>query len=441
MCTASADEWPVRRQVTHAAYGHILTNVNVWSPDGKWIVYDVRSDPAGSRFDGTRIERVNAATGKVELLYEVPSSAHCGVVTCSPTDDRIVFIHGPVAPTPDWQYCAYHRRGVLLAMSRPGMIRNLDARELVAPFIPGALRGGTHVHVFSPDGQWVSHTYEDHVLAMLGDAGEHDLNQRNIGVSVPVRSVRVRRDHPRNHDGTFFTVLATRTVNHARPGSDEIERAFSDAWVGRNGYRRADGKWQKRAIAFLGNVRNDNGQLATELFIVDLPDDVTRPGDGPLAGTSTRRPMPPRGTVQRRLTYTTNRRYPGIQGPRHWPRSNPEGTSIAFLMKDADGIVQLWTVAPTGGVPRQLTRNQFGIASAFTWSPDGKWIAHLMDGSVCVTDAATGTTRRLTPRCKSPWQPRPEACVFSPDGRSIAYVCPVQQQGKTWNQIFVVNLD
>ena len=30
---------PAERQITHAPHGHILTNINVWSPDGRWIVY------------------------------------------------------------------------------------------------------------------------------------------------------------------------------------------------------------------------------------------------------------------------------------------------------------------------------------------------------------------------------------------------------------------
>jgi Tol biopolymer transport system component len=65
-----------------------------------------------------------------------------------------------------------------------------------------------------------------------------------------------------------------------------------------------------------------------------------------------------------------------------------------------------------------------------------------MDGSVFVTDAATGVSRRVTPRSKAKAEaPRPEACVFSPDGRRIAYVRPVKD-GTGWhNQIFVVMLD
>ena len=49
--------------------------------------------------------------------------------------------------------------------------RNLDARDLLPPFTPGALRGGTHVHQFSPDGHVVSSTYEDHVLVRNATAG------------------------------------------------------------------------------------------------------------------------------------------------------------------------------------------------------------------------------------------------------------------------------
>ena len=244
----------VERQITRAAHGHILTNVGVWSSNGEWIVYDVRSDPAGSVFDGDRIERVHVTTGEVRILYVSKAGACCGVVTASPIDDRIVFIHGPERPTADWSYNAWHRRGVIIHAANPGRICNLDARDLTPPYTPGALRGGTHVHTFSPDGKWIAFTYEDHVLAALGDDGDHDRNQRNVGVSVPARAVTVNRNHPRNHDGSLFAVLVTRTVNEPRPGSNEISRAVEDAWIGWNGYIRTDGRRQKRAIAFQGQV-------------------------------------------------------------------------------------------------------------------------------------------------------------------------------------------
>ena len=73
-------------------------------------------------------------------------------------DDRVAFILGPEDPTPDWEYAIHHRQGVVVHASRPGEATNLDARDLTPPFTPGALRGGTHVHIFSGDGQWVSFT-------------------------------------------------------------------------------------------------------------------------------------------------------------------------------------------------------------------------------------------------------------------------------------------
>src|SRR5512137_3497 len=72
------------KQVTSGPAGRILTNVGVWSPDGQWIVYDTRSDPAGEIFDGTRIEKVHLHTGEVKVLYTAPPGAHCGVATYSP---------------------------------------------------------------------------------------------------------------------------------------------------------------------------------------------------------------------------------------------------------------------------------------------------------------------------------------------------------------------
>lgn len=428
------------RQVTSRAQGHVLTNLNVWSPDGQWIVYDTRT---GDTFNGTRIERVNFRTGATELLFTSSSGANCGVVTHDPVSSRVVFIHGPARPEADWSYGFSRRRGAVVETGRPGVARPLDAMNYAPPFVPGALRGGSHVHVFSPDGKWVSFTYEDEVLAQLdaaGDAPAHEPNQRNIGVSVPAGPVTVAKTHPRSHDGDWFSVLVTRTVAQPAPGSDEISKAFEEGWVGQAGYRRTDGTWQRRALAFQGLVTAPDGSRHAEVFLVDLPDDLTRPGLAPLEGTATTRPAPPHGVRQRRLTFTSARKFPGVAAaPRHWLRVSPDGTRIAFLMQDEAGVVQFWTVSPDGGEPRQVTRNQTGVSSAFTWSPDGRRLAHVMDGMVCVTDAVSGVTRPLTPRRTGETAPLPEACVFSPDGRSIAYLRRVAGEAGTFSQVFAVD--
>jgi WD40 repeat protein len=428
-------------QVTDQSVNHILTNINVWSPDSKWIVCDTRSDAAGEKFDGSTIEIVNVETGEIREIYRSKNGAHCGVATFSPKDHRVVFILGPENPTADWQYGPFHRQGVVVDVERPGVAANLDARDLMPPFTAGAHRGGTHVHVFDADGAWVSSTYEDHVLAMLDankSAPAHQPNQRNIAVSVPGRPVTVAHDHPRNHNGTTFTVLVTKTTANPRPGSDEISRACEEGWVGVNGYVRADGTRQRRSLAFQGHVTAANCEIVPEVFVVDLPDDPTCAGDAALAGTETTMPVPPPGVTQRRLTFTTERKFPGIQGPRHWLRSSPDGSQIAFLMRDDDGIVQVWSVSPNGGEPRQLTRERYGVASAISWSPGGHSIAFIADNSVFTVNTDTGNATRLTPRTGDADRPRPEACVYSPNGRRIAYIRPITRDGNTLNQIFVV---
>jgi hypothetical protein len=221
-------------QVTSAPHGHVLTNTAVWSPDSAWIVYDTRPDPAGSVFEGRHIERVNVHTKEVQRLYTSKNGAHCGVVTYHPREDNVVFILGPENPTPDWTYAPSRRQGVIVEVKNPDVAIPLDARNLTPPYTPGALRGGTHVHVFSPDGKRVSFTYNDHF---------HQPDQRNVGVAF-AKPVSVPKSHSRNHDGAWFSLLVTRTTANPTPGSDEIRRAFEDAWLG------SDAK----AIAFQGEV-------------------------------------------------------------------------------------------------------------------------------------------------------------------------------------------
>ena len=445
------------RQLTFASHGHMLTNAAVWSADSQWIVYDTRESLDGSVFDGNRIERVEVATGRVEMLYASSQRACCGVVTASPVDDRVVFIHGPEHPTADWQYAAWHRRGVVVRASQPGVAETLDARDLVPPFTPGSLRGGSHVHMFSPDGRLVSFTYEDAVLATAGRADVAEPRERNlrgIGVTICGEPVTVPRTHARNHDGSGYTVLVTRLHDQPTPGSDQIGRACEEAWVGTAGYCRADGTRQRHALAFQGEVVIEAGQTINEVFLVELPaelSDLHQQSDGPLAGTQTTRPLPPRGVSQRRLTDTTGRRFPGIAGPRHWLRSSPDGSQIALLMRDDAGVVQIFTVSPTArpagdgnATLRQITHDQFPITSAFSWSPCGCWIAYVADGSVFRVVVDTGRSVRLTVRRPAGTGPRPEACVHSPDGRWVAFMRSLPQDnpsdsiGRMVNQVFIV---
>ncbi|WP_428978762.1 DUF3748 domain-containing protein [Brenneria tiliae] len=421
-------------QLTFNAEGHQITNINVWSCDGNWLIYDVR--PYGSSFTGLTIERINVHTRESEVIYRAREGAKVGVATCSPVEPlRYAFIHGPENPDDRWQYDFHHRRGAIVSDSRRERATTLDAFSITPPYQAGALRGGSHVHVFSPDASRLSFTYNDHVLH------EYDpsLDLRNVGVAVPLRSVSVAKRHAREYDGSHYCVLVSRTTPHPRPGSDDINRAYEEGWVGAAGYRRADGTRQRWALAFIGDTLSSAGEKVPEAFIVDLPErlaDYAREGDAPLAGTPTTLPAPPFGVRQRRLTFTHRRRYPGVANqPRHWLRASPDGSEIAFLMRDDAGVVQLWTVSPNGGEPRQVTRAEYGVQSAFNWHPQGGSLAFVADNSIMLCNAASGELVRLTARTER--APSADAVVFSPDGRRIAYMREIDG----FNQIFIVAAD
>ncbi len=141
------------------------------------------------------------------------------------------------------------------------------------------------------------------------------LDLRNVGVAAPYGPVTPQGQHPREYGGSHWCVLVSRTTPAPAPGSDEINRAYEEGWVGNH------------TLAFIGDTLAENGDKVPELFIVDLPQDEAgwKQRRAPLAGTATTMPAPPAGVSQRRLTFTHHRRYPGLVNvPRHWVRANPE---------------------------------------------------------------------------------------------------------------------
>lgn len=410
------------KQLTFASRHHQLTNINVWTADSQWLAFDVR--PSGASFTGETLERVNVESGDVEVVYQAKEGAHVGVVTVSPDlPPRYVCIHGPEHPDESWHYDFHHRRGVIV---QNGEAQNLDACDITPPFTAGALRGGSHVHVFSPDGSRLSFTYNDHVMH------EWDTRQdlRNVGIAVPLHAVTPPKQHPREYDGSHFCVLVSATTAQPKPGSDDINRAYEECWIGNQGYIKPDGRQQRWAIAFIGDTLSPQGDKQPDIFVVDLPDaleDYARAGDTPLEGRNDCLPAPPAGVTQRRVTFS------GLaQQPRHWLRASSDGSAIAFLKADRQGVIQLWSVSPNGGEPRQITQLASSIQSAFSWHPEGKAIAFVCDNSVMRCDVSSGDCQRLTVQRDE--APSGDAVVWSPDGKQIAYMREVNG----WRQLFKV---
>jgi len=86
-----------------------------------------------------------------------------------------------------------------------------------------------------------------------------------------------------------------------------------------------------------------------------------------------------------------------MEGPRNWLRTTPDGSLIAFLMKDKAGIVQVFGVSPNGGEIIQLTFNKFPVQGQFNFSPDGEFIAYPAQNSVFLQKLHCEKPDRITP--------------------------------------------
>ena len=422
---------------------HDLDNNDNFSPDGKWLVYDTRTN-AGGIGASPSIERVNIETGETEVLFEISDNhdygTGAGAASYHPLENRVIFIHGLPVCTEKNPYQQWRRTGVMVKDNQPNVPINMDSRDVTFPYTPGALRGGTHRHEWSRDGKWIGYTYNDAIMKKLVDSTGIKWNLRTIAVSNQQHQVMIDKDEAgENVDGTWYSAVVVRVVPDPEPGSDEISNAASDSWIGTSGYKKTDGTMQV-ARAFLGKVGDKNGKAVEELFVVDIPDSINIPGEfGPLEGTQNSCPMPPKGTVQRRLTYTANAKYPGCSGV---VRSSADGSQIAFLAKDKNGVLQVFLISPLGGESIQITEHSSDVQSAARWSHENKSIAYIWDNSIVLCDISDRPFekryKRLTARTDEP----PSNLVWSNDGKTIAFNRSVPVEGKNdqKKQIFVINL-
>lgn len=355
-------------QLTFGSYGHTLHHCQIMSPDNQWIVYDIRNEDSAIGTT-TRIERVHTDSKTIEILYEVAHTSNygpgVGAATYSPNQDCVLFIHGLQNATSEFPYAMNRRSGVGIFISHPNQPIHFDARNCNFPYTKGALRGGTHSHCWHPDGNLISFTYND---AVLSEANID--NERVVGIMFP-QEVNLENENAENFSGKYFSAIVSRIVNNAQYGSDEIEKAFDECWVG-----------NKRTIAFQGWVRDSEGNRKTEIFIIDLPQDLTYDGKFPLEGDNRTLPHPPEGVGQKRVTRTLK----GVSGFRHWLRSSPDGQFVYFLMEDEFNCTNIFSVNIQNSEVNQVTFHNSAIHSPFNISPNGHQFVYLWNDSLVVFD-------------------------------------------------------
>jgi len=420
-CSEENRSWTLKQLTSQENIDHDMDNNLNFSADNQWICYDTR--PASGIGDTRTVERVNIKSGEIKIIYESPQARKIrpgvGAASYFPDADRVTFIHG----FPDLTYQQYRRFGAIVDVSSGKMIV-ADARDVTYPYTPGALRGGTHRH--EPGGfneEWLGYTYNDMIM--------HDMNKdlRTIGVTHLNMAVEVDRDkNGENQSGTGFSVLVVRVTDNPKPGTDEISHAASDSWVGGSqGYQKADGSRQM-ARAFVGKLADGK----EEVFIVDIPQDITKPGEwGPLEGTKTTFPMPPAGTVQRRLTHTES----GCNGT---VRSAPDGKWISFLSNGAAGRRQIFIISPRGGDPIQVTSFEQGVFSAPFWHFSGKYIVFPKNKDIYIVNANPDSPdfKQLF-KIPLEFDETPGNVLWSNDGKYIGF--NMDKEGT--KQIYVITTD
>ena len=417
------------QQITFKPKTHSLDNNDNFSPDGKFLCYDTR----GMFFDNNlgnckSIEKVEIATGEETILWK-PSfkggtNAAPGVAAVSfhPTQNKVVFIHGPKLEevAKRGYYGIRNRSGLMVDGDGKGESTWLDLRDITThkPTIAGAHRGGTHRHEFSRNGNRIGFTYDDFLLPEYG---------RTIGY------MEANKNAPHGYSHYFAVLVKPARRGESRPG--EIEKAFGDSWVDANGTKRA----------FIGKLRSANEiDYEYSLFVAHIPDrvDITTAQ----SGDKDVYPRPPEGITIRRLTHSTSD--DGIV------RGSYNGKSIAYLSMDENGIKQVFVI-PTDGDdlsdnlekrPKQITYFK-SDGSNIRWHPSGKWLFSISAGKVY----ASPIEKREEVILLTPDDLIRNNLVVSPSGDRLAYnvkvISPDSKliiEGKVKNnfdQIFILELD
>ena len=114
-----------------------------------------------------------------------------------------------------------------------------------------------------------------------------------------------------------------------------------------------------------------------------------------------------------------------------WPAWSPDGKWLAFAMHGS-----VWKIAFDGSVAHELTYDR-NYHSSPDWSPDGKWIVYTSDDdgrsiNLMLLNVETGASTPLTQGAHLNLDP-----VWSPDGKRIAYV---STQPNGYFNVFVVEV-
>lgn len=363
------------KNLTLSNLGHMLHHNSVFSANGEWIVFDGRNDDTKIGETST-IGIVNTKTGEERIIYNTIHQSKfgpgVGAASFHPIEDKVIFIHGLYDADESRPYDMMRRFGMVVDISAPNIGIHYDARDLIAPYTVGSLRGGTHSHCWSSNGKMLSFTYNDELV-------EQDL--RMVGVMIPSEKDILVPTLAGNNNGKMFSAILTDVVRNPKWGSDEISKAFDESWL----------PTKVPTIVFQGHTRNKNGELITEIYKVEVNSDLIL-SDSAAVGKQGQLPQVPKGIQMKRLTHTEK----GISDFRHWLRASADGEFIYALAKDNKGRNQILQCDVETGKCTYLSDFTFDITSPINLSYAGDKISFIANNNVYLFDIESRYLNKLT---------------------------------------------
>jgi len=440
------------QQRTFGPYGHFLNHRQAQTCDGKHLVYDTRNaDPDIPKT--RRIEAIDLADNTVKVLYDTqsdqPFGPGVGAVVADPHHPRVLFIHGLKNCSSQNPYAIGRRFGALCSLNQNSATNSdgwpLESRCMAEAVPWGCLRGGSHAHSFSPDGRWISFTYNDAWVARHNPSSD----RRTIGFALLPQEVTITtqqevhkdnsshvfgkigeitnptlitsRDRPadaENFQGIAWAALALDPIEPTSEGQSKVEQQTN-----KNGQKAAHCEWAREEcwvpnplrLAFVGRISQTAWRPSIEeVFIAEFPKDASHwpkqlQGYVPTDPTTGRLQAPP-GIQIRRLTYsdsdlvdgnsksaigfcpelaTKDLSHRGIQGPRHWLLASPCGDWIFGLFKDITDCVRLVRICSRTGALRPISKPGFSITHPPALDPSGRMASLVSGQSLHLLDLIT----------------------------------------------------
>lgn len=441
------------QQRTFGPYGHFLNHRQAQTCDGKHLVYDTRNaDPDIPKT--RRIEALDLADNTPKVLYDTqsdqPFGPGVGAAVADPHHPRVLFIHGLKNCSSQNPYATSRRFGALCSLNQsPATIhdaRPLESRSMTEAVPWGSLRGGSHAHSFSPDGRWISFTYNDAWVAKHNPSSD----RRTIGFALlsqedtKATQQEVHKDNSsevfgniekitnstslnswgrqadaENFQGIAWAALALDPIEPTSDGESNIDQQRTNE----HGCTVAHCEWAREEcwvpnplrLAFVGRVpKTALRPSIEEVFIAEFPKEALHwpkqlQGCVPTDPTTGRLQAPP-GIQIRRLTYsdsdlsdgnstraigfcpelvTTDASHRGIQGPRHWLLASPCGDWIFGLFKDITDCVRLVRICSRTGAVRPISKPGFSITHPPALDPSGRMVSLVSGKSLHLLDLVT----------------------------------------------------